>query len=265
MGGELWQPIYVIVVRLLLYDMPSSSTVQVEGRVAEGWVMDLGACEACMRETSLLHHLQVGTYIMYLQRVLLFRKIKTTDPRLKTLIMASQPLELWNEEDIIVQGEHGDCMFILMEGLVNIWVNDKQVAQQLADLDHDKVHFFGELSIIDQGPRLATVKVASASVTVLKVDLHAVNTAFGSLQELLEEQGLDMTSALEMSKSKVRTKYVDKGEAKATVAQKSKYDGKWEKKYGIATDTRKIDNQDKPKSKAAEKWEQEQQKKKKGQ
>merc|ERR1711943_17025 len=118
-----------------------------------------------MRETSLLHHLQVGTYIMYLTRVILFKKIKQTDPRLRKLIMSSQNMESWLEEDIIVQGEHGDCMFILMEGEVAIVVDGKEVARQHADLDHDKAHFFGELSLIDQGPRHASVRVKSASAT----------------------------------------------------------------------------------------------------
>merc|ERR1711966_66038 len=101
-------------------------------------------------------------------------------------------MEVWVGEDIIIQGDIGDCMYILMEGTVGIVVDGKEVAQQRADLDHDRVHFFGELSLIEEAPRQATVKVNSISATVLKVDIHAVCEAFGSLVELLQEQNLSL-------------------------------------------------------------------------
>jgi len=213
-AGHFKQAIFIIGVRLLLYDMASTTDVKVEGlgSICECWVMEIPLCEPCMRETSVLHHLQIGTYIMFFQKVVLFKRIKFSDPRLKKLIMDCSTEERWNEDDIMVQSSIGESLYIVMEGTVEVFVSGESKGKQSADLDHDKVLIFGELCLIDRGYYPSTVKVRSASATLLIVEQRWVNESFGSIEKLCQEQGFDSGTAIEILKDKNAGKKPAKGQ-----------------------------------------------------
>merc|ERR1719506_2218257 len=122
--------------------------------------MDMPRADNVMMETSTLNHLQLGVSIMVLNKVALFKKIPTTDPRLRRLMIKAESRELWQTEFVFEQGDDGDSFFILMEGSVEIEANGKIVANLTADVDQAKVHYFGELAILEgaKGKRAATVR-----------------------------------------------------------------------------------------------------------
>jgi len=190
---EYWQPVYVLGVRNLLYDCPSPVGIECSpGHNCEAWTMELPKADMVMIETSALNHLQLGTSIMVLVKVILFKKLKIQDPRLRKLMMNCEMKELWATEPIFEQGDEGDAFFVLMEGSVEIEANGKVVAKQTADIDHGKVHYFGELAILEGkgGRRAATVRVTSPAAVVIVVSIAAIESAFGKLEDLLKEQGL---------------------------------------------------------------------------
>merc|ERR1712196_645520 len=72
---------------------------------------------------------------------------------------------------------------------------------QTADVDHGKVHYFGELAILEAkdgkfGKRAATVRVQSQAASLCQITLSAITDAFGSIKELLDEQELDAQEIL---------------------------------------------------------------------
>mmetsp|Transcript_39639 Transcript_39639/g.73468 ORF Transcript_39639/g.73468 Transcript_39639/m.73468 type:complete len:1185 (-) Transcript_39639:38-3592(-) len=206
-SNESWMPIFALGVRLLLYDLCSTANVEVTSKLAEVWVMDVRSSDQVLRENgNLLHHLQIATYVMYLIRVKMFRNLNLHDPRLRNLIIRSQTMEYWVDENIITQGDVGDCLYILVEGTVSVMVGNKQVASITADIDHDKVHFFGELALLDQAPRGATVKVRSQSASALRVGIEAIEDSFGSLEMLLSEQGFTREELLASEQAKLAGK-----------------------------------------------------------
>ena len=70
-------------------------------------------------------------------------------------------------EDIVRQGEEGNCMYVIQEGKVEVIVEDEGVEMRLAVRDQGQ--FFGEMAIFDREVRSATGR-ALGRVRVLTVD-----------------------------------------------------------------------------------------------
>ena len=70
-------------------------------------------------------------------------------------------------EDIVRQGDVGDCMFVVQSGRVEVLQATKAGEQQLAFLETGD--FFGEMAVFEKEKRSATVR-ASGEARVLKVD-----------------------------------------------------------------------------------------------
>lgn len=215
-AGESYMSVFALGVRLLLYDLTAPSTVEVDSKNAEIWVMDVKQCDQVLTQNgNLLNHLQIATYILYLLRVPMFKRLKHCDPRLRTLVMRSHTMEYWHEEEILRQGDPGDSLYILVEGTVSVTVFGNQVAQLTADIDHDKVHYFGEIALLVEQPRSATIKVMSTSATALRVGIEAIDAGFVSLDELLAEQGISKDDLVNQAKKDSKDKQ-DKLQRKST-------------------------------------------------
>jgi len=70
-------------------------------------------------------------------------------------------------EDIVRQGDVGDCMFVVQSGRVEVLQATKAGEQHLAFLETGD--FFGEMAVFEKEKRSATVR-ASGEARVLKVD-----------------------------------------------------------------------------------------------
>jgi CRP-like cAMP-binding protein len=82
------------------------------------------------------------------------------------LASSTNPLNFSLEENIIVQGDYGDSLFILTSGEVEVLIDDKLV-NTLHDGD-----YFGEIAIIADTKRTATVR-ASTDCSTLKLSTKA--------------------------------------------------------------------------------------------
>lgn len=71
-------------------------------------------------------------------------------------------------ETLFTEGEAGDCMYVLLEGSVNVLVAGKVVETS------ERGAILGELALIDQSPRTATV-VANEPAKLAKVDERRFN------------------------------------------------------------------------------------------
>lgn len=70
-------------------------------------------------------------------------------------------------EDIVRQGDVGDCMFVVQSGRVDVLQATDSGEQHLAYLETGD--FFGEMAVFEKETRSATVR-ASGESRVLKVD-----------------------------------------------------------------------------------------------
>ncbi len=76
--------------------------------------------------------------------------------------------KVYQDREIIVrQGEHGDCMYVVQEGQVEVLLETAQREERLAELGPGDV--FGEMALFEREVRSATVR-ALGEARVLTVD-----------------------------------------------------------------------------------------------
>ena|ERR1700677_466626 len=79
-----------------------------------------------------------------------------TPDEMQAFLELIDPLTVKAGDTIVKQDEHGDCMFILIEGKASV-IHRKEGKQfELATLCAGD--FFGELALVDEGPRSADVE-----------------------------------------------------------------------------------------------------------
>jgi CRP-like cAMP-binding protein len=98
--------------------------------------------------------------VLFLKSIDLFSQIPGEDLAQVALIASEEAREA--SEDIFVEGDVGDALFLVIEGRVRVHRADKAIAE-LGERE-----CFGEMAILDASPRSATV-TALADVTLLKI------------------------------------------------------------------------------------------------
>jgi quercetin dioxygenase-like cupin family protein len=133
--------------------------------------------------------------MLFLRHVPLFSRMATSE--LTQVASIAREVTFPAGFRIIQEGEHGDHMFLIVEGRVLIQRGGTPV-KELAPRD-----FFGEMSIIDGEPRSASV-VAQADCLLLRIDqddfqelLSTYNSAAISALRALNQRLRDVLPALE--------------------------------------------------------------------
>jgi len=96
-----------------------------------------------------------------------------TDEEMDEFLTLLEPLWAKAGETVVPQDEIGDSMFVLVEGSCRVAHYKDGCEVELATLGEGD--FFGELALIDKGPRSADV-IAISDVALLKVSQAALAT-----------------------------------------------------------------------------------------
>ena len=107
-----------------------------------------------------------------LRRIKVFADFKDEDIEQFVKFMEVMRVAQWTQ--IVTQGDHGDAMFLVLEGELRVRLMIDGKEKTLATLGIGE--FFGEMSLFDQGPRSADV-VANHDSLLLKIS----SDAFGNL------------------------------------------------------------------------------------
>lgn len=111
--------------------------------------------------------------ISILSRVALFQTLET--PTLSHLA-SLMTLKYFNEGDILIQqNDEGDSMYILVEGLLYVYVDQNADGQLVKAGQITPGKFFGEMSLLTGEKRVATVK-ASTNAVVYEITRQHVNS-----------------------------------------------------------------------------------------
>lgn len=94
------------------------------------------------------------------------------DQQLGRFVQFMEVKQMRQFNEVVRQGEHGDAMFLILEGEVRVRLMIAQKETTLTTLSAGE--FFGEMTLFDQGPRSADV-VANNDTTLLKIS-HAAFT-----------------------------------------------------------------------------------------
>ena len=102
--------------------------------------------------------------------------VEFTDDELADFIELLDIVEAKKGEVIVKQDDHGDCMFILVEGSARVLHHRGGRDINFASLEPGD--FFGELALVDAGVRSADVE-AEADCTLLRITQAAISAAAG--------------------------------------------------------------------------------------
>ena len=113
-------------------------------------------------------------YLKMLQGLPLFAEF--TDPEMEGALDLIDKVQFTPGECIVKQDEKGDCMYVLVEGSARVVHRRDGQEFELAVL---KVgDFFGELALVDSGPRSADVETVTAC-TMLRIEHGALRAVSG--------------------------------------------------------------------------------------
>ncbi|MBN2304773.1 MAG: cyclic nucleotide-binding domain-containing protein [Anaerolineae bacterium] len=90
------------------------------------------------------------------------------DDQLQSLIAISQEIRYNDEEVVFRQGSEGDKLYFIREGQVEILIRRQPHEPERSQVFLGRGQVFGEMALLDQGKRSATVK-CSQDDTVLHV------------------------------------------------------------------------------------------------
>lgn len=124
------------------------------------------------------------------ERVIILKSLSmfadTPDEALAELADLLHEMVVQPGEAIVREGETGDSLYIIVDGKVEVVVNDNRVLNQLGARA-----VFGELSMLDSSPRTATIR-AVEETSLLRLDQTSfydimsdyVEVAMGTIQLL---------------------------------------------------------------------------------
>lgn len=127
----------------------------------------------------------------------MFRKRKMYESFLKTVsILASldssevtkiadalEPVEFKDGQDIVRQGEEGDCFYILVLGEAKVFISKDGESHEM--MSYHKGDYFGEIALINNSPRAATVK-AVGDVKLVSLNRAAFIRLLGPIMDILK-------------------------------------------------------------------------------
>eukprot|EP00929_Paragymnodinium_shiwhaense_P118407 TRINITY_DN90328_c0_g1_i1.p1 TRINITY_DN90328_c0_g1~~TRINITY_DN90328_c0_g1_i1.p1 ORF type:complete len:843 (+),score=225.14 TRINITY_DN90328_c0_g1_i1:93-2531(+) len=171
----------------LLYLAPRAATVtaEVESTV---WVIDRGQFKDIVREAS---QKQRRFYIEALDKVDLLDPLLPEEKQAMASAMTEVVFQLG--EEIVRQGEVGDYMYILCEGQAKVVVDGE--LKSTIQATTERAEIFGELALLHDKPRFATVEVESEIIRCLRLDRKTFNTILAPLQGL-RDRGSQKVSAV---------------------------------------------------------------------
>lgn len=103
-----------------------------------------------------------------LRRVKIFADL--TDDQLQRFVKFMEVQQVRQFAEIVKQGQHGDSMYLVLEGELRVRMVIQGKETVLVTLGPGE--FFGEISLFDQGPRSADV-VANKDSSLLKISLES--------------------------------------------------------------------------------------------
>jgi CRP-like cAMP-binding protein len=89
----------------------------------------------------------------------------------RRLIDASEAITIKDKECVVREGEPGDALYIIVDGIASVVIDDMGATKPVAELTDGA--FFGEMAVITEQPRSATV-IARGDLSVLKIPKEAV-------------------------------------------------------------------------------------------
>jgi len=160
----------------LLYNCPRAATVQAKGK-AVCWQLDRDSFSHIVKDSAVKRR---EKYDAFLQSVTLFKSLGAYER--SQIADALVPATFKKGDFIVRQDDPGDKVYFVEEGDVYAEKSGKKV------LEYKPGDYFGELALLKNQPRAASVKVASAEAKVLGLGRTSFSKMLGSLNQIMAKK-----------------------------------------------------------------------------
>ncbi len=157
----------------LMYNQPRSATILA---TSDGilWVMG----RQTFRKLVLKHAFRKRQlYEKFLKDLDILQSL--TDYERSNVADALIPIDYYQNDIIIKQGDQGDRMFFIEDGQCDIYMNEK------FHKSLNKGDYFGELALLNHEPRSATVIAASSKVRLASLEVQSFERLLGPCMDLI--------------------------------------------------------------------------------
>ncbi|GAB5371423.1 hypothetical protein AAMO2058_001578600 [Amorphochlora amoebiformis] len=175
----------------LLFNAPRAATVIAKTN-ALCWVIDRFTFRNVLKDVS---EAETKTNTEFLKRVEILKAL--TQMERKKIAEAMEEKQFNTGDDVVKQGDAGDCMYIVKSGNLQITIDG-----QMQSKTYGPGEFFGEKALMDdkaKGVRAATITCSSDSI-LLALDRNAVFGLLGPIHEELKESSSQYTLPAQESK-----------------------------------------------------------------
>jgi len=185
-GGEekvvkTCQPGDVFGELALLYNCPRAATVEAVDQ-CKAWELDRETFNHIVKDAATK---KFATHDAFLQKVSLF---STIDAYERAQVCDALKTETYKKgEPVVKQGEEGNTFYIVEEGTL-VAVKDVPGKGPQEVLKYSPGDYFGELALLKNQPRAATVQVSSEGAKVLSLDRKSFVKMLGPVQDILKRK-----------------------------------------------------------------------------
>lgn len=158
----------------LMYNCPRAATVVAQTDVVL-WALDRGTFNHIVKEAAAKRR---DLYESFLKEVEI---LKSTDPYERSKLSdALKSITFAPNQVIIKQGDIGDTFYIIESGKA-VALKDGEVV-----MNYGRGDYFGELALLKDQPRAATVKALEEPVRCVSLNRHSFKRLLGPLEEFLK-------------------------------------------------------------------------------
>lgn len=115
-----------------------------------------------------------------------------------TIADALEPVQFEDAQKIVVQGEHGEDFFIIIEGSAAVYQQRNENEEPVEVSRLGPSDYFGEIALLLDRPRAATV-VAIGTLKCVKLDRQRFERVLGPVSEILKRNIARYTSFVSLS------------------------------------------------------------------
>lgn len=173
----------------LMYNCKRTATVAArqDGRL---WAIERQVFQGILHHTG---QARINEYRQFLHKVPLLESLG--DTALTKLTSAIEVYKYMEGDVIVREGEEGNMFFFIKHGTVVVCKDEMQGGQSLQVQSLGEGDFFGEMALLNDDPRAATV-CATSEVECLTLNRHAFKKLLGPLQQL-KDHGEERQKELE--------------------------------------------------------------------
>lgn len=140
-----------------------------------------------------------------LKGVPIFARIEPA--KLKLLAFTSERMTFAAGEELFHQGDPGDAMYVILDGVADVLIDSP--AGQIAVAQLKKNNFVGDMAILGDVPRTATIK-ARESLTTLKISKDMFYRLVTEFPQMAIEMMRELAHRVEDTNQKLRAATANK-------------------------------------------------------